>query len=254
MRWSIWMGISLFLFHTAVAVETVHLTNQSGDVIKGSIAVYNPPAEGVKIKIAGLYKVIPFSEFTEESQGKINQWLADKKFKSSSGLRIEIEEDLTRYTTNGSEFMPGGGRDEVYYKADIEEVYYDVKVENRSWVDLKDLVMDYQIFYEQEPPGELLPSQKYRKVDQFSFDLAPKEIRTFETELVTIQDRTLTQCPSNDTYNVYKNGASKTSEGRLGGMLLRITKPSSSGKELVRTVKDGRVPSEKKRTDYEKIE
>ncbi len=232
--------VCLALFNTAQALETLKLTEKDGQTVVCSIVSYTPPAEAVKIRIAGKYKLVPFPKFTAESQKKINGWLADRKFKSSSGLRIKVEPNITKQEMNTGQ-----------HKGEIERVVYVLKLENRAAVDLTDIQVEYQIFYEQEIPGAKTPSQKYRKAGEFQCDLTPKEKRTFKTDMVQVEDRTLSY--SGNTYYVYANGASKTSKGRLQGMLLRVTKRSALGKELVREIETGHVPDEKKRGDYQKV-
>jgi len=237
MRGKIW--ILAWVFLSQMALSGVTLTHENGEVLEGAIVSYNPPSEGVKLKTAGQYKMVPFSEFTPESQQKITEWLADRMFKSSR-LHIQVEEHVTTYKIKDEE-----------YREEVEDIFYEIKLENRSSVDLKGLSIESGIFYKQELHGSTLPSQKYRKIDRMECDLSSKECRTFNTSIVKIEDRTLSS--NNHIEYVYGNGASKTSKGRLEGMLLRVTRRSSSGKKLVRKTKKGHVPHKKKWGDYQKV-
>jgi len=183
---------------------------------------------------------LPFSKFTAESQQKICSWLADIKFKSSSGLRIKIDDDVEKTDTSKSG-----------YKEETETTVYALNLRNASPIDLKDIEIEYFVFYEQEKPGSKEKAQKFCTAGTMSCDLAPDEQSEFKTTPVSVKERTLTFPEgSTSSYYVYPNGASNTSEGQVKGVLFRVTKPSLSGKLLIRDVKKGRVPKEKDRGKY----
>jgi len=227
----------LILCSTSFAVESLTLTDKEGNVTEGSITSYNPSDEIVKIKVKGQYIELPFSKFTAESQQEINGWLADKKFKSSSGLRIKLDDEVETNDTDSNQYIQ-----------ETETAVYKLHLTNKSPIHLKDIKIEYYVFYEQEEHGSKDPAQKLCESGTMSCDLAPGEQREFKTKPVSVEDRTLTY--SGNVYYTYGNGANKTSKGRIEGMLFRVTKPSLSGKLLTRDLKKGRVPKEKKWAEY----
>ena len=108
--------------------------------------------------------------------------------------------------------------------------------------------MEYQIFYEQERPGSKIASQKFRRTETVKFPvIEPGETKTIETVPVKIEDCKL----ASGWY--YISNAPKDSEGKLKGILLVLTKKSIDGKTLTKEKDNGSVPSEKRRSDYQKV-
>lgn len=218
------------------SAEPLTLTDRSGNRMTGKVVTYTPPNEMVKLNTTAGYKLISFRDFTDESQRTIEHWLADREFKAS-GLRISIEPQIEKIK-----------KAEVEYISDIERVTYTITLENRSAVELSGIEAEYQVFFEQELPGTKLSSQKYRKASTLKCgSILPGQTKVFTTKPVDIEDRALR---SNWIYN---SGASKSSRGRLQGMLLLLSKESVSDELLTVEEECGRVPNKDRRTDYQKI-
>ena len=131
----------------------------------------------------------------------------------------------------------GGGATGVQTVAIDKNTQYKFKLlmENKSAVDLKNMTMEYRIFYEQESTGGDGKIVTSPKVVSGVFDpqkLAPKAKKELTTESAVIRK---TEYSSNITYG----GTTKETErGDLHGIWVRITVKGAGGQSVVREVFD----------------
>lgn len=223
------------------ASKKMTLTLLDDSNVSCTILQFAPPSDDIAVRTSEGTQHLSFRALTEDSQHNLEHWYADKKFKSSSSLKIAIEEQTQEQM-----------KSEGHFKFENRHTTYTITFNNKSNISMKDIHVDYEIFFEQEIAGSTLDAQLFRLAGSKHFDVIDaKDTVSFKTEKVTITDTSLSD--TDNLYFEYKSGAKRHSEGKLLGMHVMLTKESFSGDELKREGKNGRLPSKSKWKNYQKV-
>jgi len=218
--------VVLLLAGSALAGSKLILDESHGLTEKTEIQSYDGETQTVKVKTATGIVSPPLSSFPDAAQKEILAWVADKEFKSSSGLRIKIEEMSAERPTG-------------------DMVWYSIALENRSEVELCGIQMESRTFYELEKDdGE----DKRCVANHFETDIPAGEERVFTSQRVFMRDcdkqiQTMDRVDTGGGGYTYEPGHKIVHiEDKLWGMHLLVTKQGHDGGTLSREAKDGRVP------------
>jgi hypothetical protein len=171
----------------------------------------------------------PLSEFSEAVQNKILRWSADEVFKSSSRLRINIE------------------KQELEQTEEITLVEYIITLENHSDVMVSGIKLTSQVFLDQwNKETEDDDSHVYAEF-LFSLDLPAGESKVFKTKWLPVRDCYVQKSTSH--YGVTGHRMIPI-EDRLLGMRLVVEKTGVDQKSIVRTLNEGKPPSQRRRKKY----
>ena len=163
-------------------------TAQDGRTLKARILQFDATSGKIQIEREDKKKVtVPSSSFSDKDQKYIEKWHVAQTFMSDSKFKLDIEREEVKTVKKehevdiGEEFGGGrrGGDSGVIVVAIDKNTQYKYKLflDNKSDVPLKNIIMEYRIFYEQQKPeldekanknrpeGSPLP-ERYLAVDQ----------------------------------------------------------------------------------------
>jgi len=239
----IYSGLVLLFLTGHLCVEAASdliFTEPNGTRKAWEIDSYKPSIGVVKLKSGTEYRSRPFSKFSKSDQQRIKTWLADKSFKSSSGLRIRAEKNEVEREYRSHEIT-------YTEKGSITKVSYVITLENRSSVALKNVKTVYRIFYKTQRGNQ---KEKRCVIKTKVFDIAAGQIRTVETETVEVRDLT-NQSPPIWNGGEWIGGAATTRQkDKLRGMHLSVIREDLNGKIQKREYKKGHPPRRKDWVDY----
>jgi hypothetical protein len=159
-------------------------------------------------------KVKP-SIFIDTDQAYIHDWKSLKSFSSSSAFKVELKKRVIEsWTEKGTA------------QRDFERIVYEIVLTNRGTIPLNNLVVAYNVFYEQE----LLKStgQYTEKICKKGYiqhaQLSERESYTLKTEPIVVFDQHLS-----GGYDGYVGGLPERQEGDIKGIWVRVVMTTPSG-------------------------
>lgn len=231
-------------------------TAEDGRTLKARIIQYDSAGGKVQIEREDRKKLtVPATAFSEKDQNYIKAWEAAQAFMSTAKFKLEIEQDEVKSTKKehnidiGEESSGGrrGGESGVVTVAiDKNTQYrYTLAVENKSGVALKNIMLEYRIYYEQEKPVNDEKANKGRAEDDPRPErhmavsenkvkdgrarvktIEPKESRVIATGSATLLKRSASR-PWGDKIDLKSN---------LSGAWIRLTMKGADGEKLVREI------------------
>ena len=206
-----------------VNAEMHDFSLQDGRILEAEIVDYNAKLVQVELKRTDGKRVkVQPSIFVENDQEYIQEWASLDGFRNKSFFKVECKKNTVE------KWKEDGNIHEVRH----ERLEYEVSLENRSAVPIKNLKVEYCIYYEQEKslPGQKKTTAKLSKVGKLDIDkLATKEKRTLATESVV-----LNRYDFNSTDFYYDSGDPESARGELKGIWLRLTVSVTGGQKVVR--------------------
>lgn len=199
-----------------------NFTDSKGRTIRGRVVGYNPKKKSVTFQRDN-HKTskVPLSVFSEEDQAYIQDWLAAKNFSSPGRFKISAK----RISETSKPSASG-----IYTKK-IKSVHYGFLLENRSDTELKNITIEYCIFYEQEeltPYGQKTNEGIYYQKRNRPFRILPYSKAAAETDTVKVSKTEL----SGDYY--YTSGENNVQNGQVRGIWVKATMTLSSGETVTR--------------------
>jgi hypothetical protein len=217
------------------AGSSLPLGEQDGLTEQCEVRDYDAEKGIVRLMMGGGMTNCPFSSFSSGAQYKITGWAADKNFRSSSGLRINIREKKSTVKVDGS---IGLGKT----KGKQSSISYFITLENLGPSMMKDVTAKYRIFVKEQDGRR----KSYRCcAETVTLNLAPGEKKTFSTRAVTIRDYI-----TKPKDFIFVNGGSIKTKDRLQGVLVQLSKTGWDGGIAERSAKQGYVPPESIWNDY----
>lgn len=226
-------GLVIWLLAGGVQAERLVLDETFG--LPEKVEVLSCDGANVKVKTGAGISIRSFGSFPDFAQEEILAWGADETFRSSSKLRVKIEEGISELETSHGE---------------IHFVKYEVEAENRGDVALTNVEAVCSIFYEKIESG--VPEKKYKAVSSLKICLHPEKPTVIKSKTVELRDEII---PGKAGVNPYDQGASVGSastyyEDVLNGVLICLYRKNRHGEMDVREFKDGRLPKKKDRDKY----
>ena len=207
----------------ASAGEYRDFMDTQGRAIRGRILQYDARKSCVTIE-RDTKKVVtvPLSIFSEKDQAYVLEWEFNKIFLSASKFKIRAK----RVEKKNKEDSYGG----VVQAKKVENMGYELVLENCSASTLENLQIEYCIYYEQERAtrSEQLNEQgvRYEKLDIPL--LNPKTKKEVMTETVKVYKSEL------DADWIFFSGAKNVQRGKVHGIWVRVHLMLDSGEKVTR--------------------
>ncbi|MEE9369785.1 MAG: hypothetical protein V3V05_13130 [Pontiella sp.] len=165
---------------------------------------------------------VPLSIFSEADQKYILQWGFNKVFLSESSFKIDAKRKEVK------------DKDDSYSSTiqakKVENMGYELVLENRSTAKLENIEIEYCIYYEQERAtrGKQLCEQgvRYEKIE-IPY-LIPKSKKEIMTEAVKIYKAEL------DADWIYTSGVKNVQKGKVHGIWVQVHMKLDSGEKISR--------------------
>ena len=206
-----WMAA---VFDVRAATEYRDFLDTQGRTIRGRVMGYDDPLEMVIIERDNKRSSkVSLSIFSGEDQQYIRAWGHNKSFLSTSLFKISAKRKEFRDKNSD---LSGGDKSRKF-----ENLGFEVILENRSTMELKDLEIEYCIYYEQEKTlkGKQVTDDCVRFCNLEVGGIPPKSKKELLTELVEI---------------FHESAENSIQKGRLQGIRFRVYIKLPSGEKLTR--------------------
>jgi hypothetical protein len=254
------IALFLFIIMSAQADEYRTFTVEDGRTLKARIIAYDATTGMVQIQRQDNNKLtVPTAAFSKKDQTYITAWQATQDFLSTSKLKLNLKRNEVKSWKKEHEAdlsqiklgKGGGKRDgiEVIATDDNTQYKYDLMIENKGSVPLKNVTVEDRVYYEQEKAVKDDDDKKRRKEsgqddaeERVRYNavnenkvkdgaarlkpIEPKETKTISTGSVTILKRTVDK-PYQDKINL---------RGSLTGAWVRLTMKGPDGNTVVREI------------------
>ncbi len=242
-----WMGLAILLLAGGVlAGSSLIFDEKDGLAEKIEVQSYDGRKEAVKVRCVSGITNRPLSSFSEEVRKKILGWWADKEFKSSAGLRIDIEKVRER---KPYEVLDRNGKKRATKTGEIETVLYEITLKNKASIPIENIKLEWRVFMKKVEEGRKV---KRCKRATFTCDsIGPNEMTVLRTYPVEIRDIRETHPQVGSSWSGYTGGSSTDIiQDKLEGLSLCVSKRDRSGGIIEREYKNGNPPKKDKWLDY----
>lgn len=252
-RWM--LGIGYLVFAAVVSAEEKSdfhaFTAKDGRAIEAKIVKYDTLTGKTTFQLRnGRKSTVVLSIFCEADQIIIKDWYLSRELFSSSKLVVKID----KKTITADRYHEKRGDWQSHFPGmDFEDVAFDVKIDNRSNVDLKALTVDYCIFYiskrkEFSGKSELQQLSSGNGSGWFSTekkDLGTREIplkrrgdfaietllskKSVQQLTKEVQIREGAESSYGDTRGKVRTYKIREVEDKIKGIIIRVSIPLSSG-------------------------
>jgi hypothetical protein len=186
-------------------------TDATGRSIRAYIVSYDARKEIVSVKMEkGRTGKIPLRQLSGEDQKYVLLWVQFKDFLDEQRFKVSGDRKRTKEKGGSS-----GGT-----TLDVENVWYELTIENRSDVTFEHVTVDYCIFYEQEAGGTeegvycgTLKDVQFGATSKMV--LATEHVKVYKSQL-------------SDNY-YYVDGSNSTQDGKVIGVWARFSLELSKG-------------------------
>lgn len=209
-------------------------TNTEGQTMTGAVVAYDAKTQTVTIERENRRTAkVPISVFVEEDQTYILEWEASKGFLSNSLLKINCSRQRTgdRKEQEFKTFVYDGSPEELLMKEVLyESTFFEVELYNKNAYDMKDLRMEYIVYYEQSKESWEKPvTKQLTRTGEVKIPLlTSRKTTTVETEPVEVYTDKINS-------HSWTSGKSRTGgEGKVHGFRARLYLKMSSGAEVMR--------------------
>ena len=201
---------------------------KNGESVRCKVLAFDRLRDMVTIqKDNGRTHKVDVGLFSEHDQTYVQEWQTAKRFNSESRFKVaakrkKFKVDKKRHVNN-------------YYGVEnaqttIEQTGYEITLENRSDTPLKNIIVEYCIYYEQERADrDKQVTDEGVKCGVLHIDeLAPKAKTTLQTDPVTLRKHEL----SSNWFHY--SGAENKQQGKVVGIWMRVYLPLSDGQRVTR--------------------
>ncbi len=208
-----------------------------GKTIRGAVKAYDARTKMVTIERDNKRRsTVPITVFSEADQTYILEWDASKGFSSESLLKISCDNKQVeqRKEKELEDIHYSDGSVEKNFEKTVttfERIAFEVKFQNQNKSELKDIRMEYRIYYEQsELVREKKPETKQKYfAGEMAIPVLPGNSKTMvTTETVEIHKDSVNPVPQSGG-DLRRGG-----EGEVHGIRARLYMKMSSGKEVMR--------------------
>ena len=217
----IWM--SLLVCAAWAGDEYRDFTNTKGQTVRGRIVSFDARKDIVQIEPErGKKARIPLSALIEKDQEYVRSWQVGRNFMDDRRLKISAK--------RRREDNEGMTRKYGIVTRDVENMSYEILLENASELMFENVEMQYCIYYEQEESAEG-GNETRRGVYCGKTDietLTSGSKQALKTEVVLIYKAEL------DSGYYYTAGSDSSQDGEVHGIWLRLTMELPGGEKVVR--------------------
>ncbi len=214
---------------TAFCVSGYHeFLGNNGKSIRGQVLAFDKIRKKVTIqKDNGRTHKVDVSLFSKKDQIYVREWQIAKGFNSE--CRFKISAKRKQFDVNKKRHVADYYGNEKS-QTTIEQVGYEITLESRIDTPLKDVAVEYCIYYEQERSdrGKQVTDEGVTRGVLHIDELAPKVKTPLKTDQVTLCKHELNA----DWY--YYSGAKNKQQGKMVGIWLRVHLPLSNGQRVTR--------------------
>lgn len=197
--------------------------DQQGRALRARVLRYDARSMQVTVQTDnGKTATVPTTVFDEEGQQYISEWSKAQEFMDESAFRIVA----SRKKHNDDSESYGS----MNFEQDVEKHSYEITLDNRSAISLKNLKLEYCIYYKQDEV------EKYRQVTSEGVlcgkidvaGLSPKSNQILTTDEVIVYKRTL------DADWYYTADVKNVQNGEIEGIWIRMSMTTDTGKTFTR--------------------
>ncbi|VGO14214.1 hypothetical protein PDESU_02773 [Pontiella desulfatans] len=254
------IGLFVFIATVALADDYRTFTSTDGRTLEAKIIRFDSATGKVMIERKDRKRItVAATAFSEQDQTYIENWNVADAFMSPSKFKLEIQREEVGSTKKehevdvGDEFSGGGGRrggggdtGVIIVATDkITKYKYILSMENKSGVPLKNVIMEYRIYYEQQKAikdekankgraeDDTRP-ERYMAVDQQKAKEGQKRLKPLEPKkpaTISTDTITLTKRSANRTW-----GDKIDLKAELSGAWIQLSMRGPNGEKLVRDI------------------
>ncbi len=213
----------LFVLNAGAATQYRDFMDSQGRSIRGRVLRYDAKKRAVTMERDNKKVVtVPLSIFSDKDQEYVLAWEFNKVFLSESSFKITAKRKEVK------------DKDESYdsfvHAKKVENMGYELILENRSTSKLQNLELEYCIYYEQERSnrGKQLCEQGVRCESVEVPYLSPKSKKELMTETVRVYKTEL------DADYYYTSGSQNVQKGKVHGIWVRAHMKLDSGETITR--------------------
>jgi hypothetical protein len=250
----------IFLIATATHADDKFrtFTANDGRTLKARILVYDAATDKVQIQREDQKKLtVSTASFSEKDQTYIKKWHAAQIFNSAANLKLEIERvevksSKKEHEVDISEELGGGGRrgggETGMQTVAIDkstQYKFNLLMDNKSDLDLKNITMEYRIFYEQQKAVKDEKANKGRQEDdprpERYMAIDEDKIKEGKVRIKPFESRSSKQV-STGSVILMKRSASRAwgdkidLKSNLIGAWIKLTMKGPDGETLVREI------------------
>jgi len=231
------------------ATQYRDFTSAEGKTIRGAIKAYDARTKTVTIERDNRRtSKVPITVFSEVDQAYILEWDASKGFSSASLLKISCDSKVVEEREEkevGDITYVSGDVEKDFEKTvtTFERIAYEIQFQNMNKSELKDIRMEYQIYYEQsELVWEKKPEAKQKHfTGKMAIPALPGNSKTpITTESVEIHEDSVNPVPQAG------GDQRRGGKGDVHGIRARLYMKMASGQEMMREFQYPDSLSEKK--------
>lgn len=222
-RWVLLIMLLTVGIGSVSADEYRDFLSADGKAMRGKVLRYDSRKQMVTIlRDNKKTATVPLRVFSDKDQEYVLEWEFNKVFLSNSSFKIDAKRKKVK---DKGESYSG------YISAEkLDNTAYEIVLQNKSTSELKELEVEYCIYYEQEKStrGKTIDEEGVRYGTIEVASLRPKSTKELMTEAVSVYTYEL----SADYY--YSDGRDNKISGKVRGVWIRVNMKTESGEVLTR--------------------
>ena len=231
------------------ATQYRDFTSADGKTIRGAIKAYDASTKTVTIERDNKRtSKVPITIFSEADQAYILEWDASKGFSSKNLLKISCDdrqiEKRKEEATEDIHYTEGEVlKDFLMTVTTFERIAYEIQFQNMNKSELKDIRMEYRIYYEQSEIsyGEKPEAEQEVLAEEVAIPALPGKSKTVvTTKPIEIHEDSINPRP------IAGGDPRIGGEGEIHGIRARLYMKMPSGQEIMREFHHPDSLSEKK--------
>ena len=243
------IGVLAMAFGASAGTKYRDFTSMEGKTIKAAVKSYDAQKKMVTMERDNRkIMTVSITVFSEADQTYILEWDASKAFSSASLLKISCDDKVVekRKEKELEDITYTSGQVEKDFEKTVttfERIAFEVGFQNQNKSELKDIRIEYQIYYEQSE----LVWEKKPEVEQKQFSgkmaiptLPGKSKTSVTTKSVEIHEDSINPVP------VAGGDQRRGGKGDVHGIRIRLYIKMPSGTEIMREFSSPEKLSEKK--------
>jgi hypothetical protein len=251
-------GLIVLFAAAALADDYRTFTSSDGRTLKAKVIAYDSSTGKVQIEREDRKKLtVSSNAFSQKDQDYLQAWETAQVFMSPAKFKLEIEREEVKTTKKehevdvGEEFAGGGRRGGgesgvITVAIDKTTDYkYHLAMENKGGMPLKNIIMEYRIFYEQEKPVKDDKANKGRRENdprpEYHVAVEQKKVKDGQSRLKPIEPKE-NRSVSTENVSLLKRSANRPwgdmidLKSGLSGVWIKLTMKGPAGDKLIREI------------------
>ena len=227
-----WVQIACLLtFLASVQAEDEYrdFTDTQGRTIRGRIVSYDDASGDVRFeRDNGRTAKVSIKIFSEPDQNYIRQWSVASDFLKASSFKIDIKRMENKNKEKSASSGPTNRK--------VEDTHYEITLENRTTSDLKNLELEYCIYYEQEEieQGGQVCNQGIYCGKSAIESVASRDKKIINTDAVSVYKNELNSGWYYGSPQKGSAGIDNVQDGEVHGIWVRVHLKLPSGDKVTR--------------------